>query len=311
MKAALVLSLALACGATTHAAEPIILAGPAMGTTYRVTLAKPVAGMAAGAVHRDIDRLLARLDRGLSTWRDDSDASRFNRAAAGEWVEIGHDLADVLDVARRVHDESGGAFDVTAGPLVRLLREGAELPAARRADVGGRVGMHLIDVHRSTPDGAAALRKRTDGVELDLGGIGPGYAVDRIGERLAELGSADHLVELGGEVRAWGSRAADESWRVRLRGTGEGESTLELEAGTALATASVGPGRTLVDPRTSRTISGPPRSVTVRADTCARADAWAVAALILEVEPDTTGIVTAPPEPSTPAAPPAATRAAP
>jgi len=311
MKAALVLSLALACGAATRAAEPIILAGPAMGTTYRVTLAKPIAGMAAGSVHRDIDRLLARLDRGLSTWRDDSDASRFNRAAAGEWVEIGHDLAGVLDVARRVHDESGSAFDVTAGPLVRLLREGAEPSAARRADAHGRVGMQLIEVRRSVDDHAAAVRKQADGVELDLGGIGPGYAVDRIGERLVELGSADHLVELGGEVRAWGSRAADEPWRVRLRGTGEGESTLELEAGTALATASVGPGRTLVDPRTSRTISGPPRSVTVRADTCARADAWAVAAVILDLEPDITGIVTAPPEPSSRAAPPAATRAAP
>ena len=311
MKRVLVPLLTLACVAAARAAEPITLAGPAMGPTYRVTLAEPIAGMAAGAVHRDIDQLLARLDRGLSTWRDDSDATGFNRAAAGEWVEIGHHLADVLDVARRVHDESGGAFDVTAGPLVRLLRTGDEPSAARRADVRGRVGMQLIEVRRPVDDHAAAVRKQADGVELDLGGIGPGYAVDRIGERLVELGSINHLVELGGEVRAWGSRSADQPWRVRLRGTGDGEGSSELRAGTALATASVGPGRTLVDPRTARTIPGPPRSVTVRADTCARADAWAVAALILDLEPAADGIVTEPREPSTQAAPPAATRAAP
>jgi thiamine biosynthesis lipoprotein len=158
MKRVLVPLLTLACVAAARAAEPITLAGPAMGTTYRVTLAEPIAGMAAGAVHRDIDQLLARLDRGLSTWRDDSDATGFNRAAAGEWVEIGHHLADVLDVARRVHDESGGAFDVTAGPLVRLLRTGDEPSAARRADVRGRVGMQLIAVRRPVDDPTAAVR---------------------------------------------------------------------------------------------------------------------------------------------------------
>ena len=291
MNAARSLLLLAAVGASARAAEPIVFAGPAMGTTYRVTLAEPIAGMSAGELHRDLDRLLARLDRELSTWRDDSDATRFNRAAAGEWVEIGPGLADVLDAACRVHDESDGAFDITAGPLVRLLHEGGEPSAARLADVRTRVGTPLLDMRPATADHTAAVRKRAAGVELDLDGIGPGYAVDRIGEQLVELGSANHLVELGGEVRAWGSRAADEPWRVRLRGSQHSDRTLALTSGAALATASVGPGRTLVDPRTARAISGPSRSITVQADTCARADAWAVAALILDRQPAEDGIV--------------------
>lgn len=291
MTGMLALAVTVACMAVARAAEPITLAGPAMGTTYRVTLAEPIAGMAAGEVHREVDRLLARLDRGLSTWRDDSDASCFNRAGAGEWVEIEPDLSDLLAVARQVHDESDGAFDVTAGPLVRLLRNGVETTPARLADTRSHVGMPLIEVRQPDADHPSAARKLTAGVELDLGGIGPGYAVDRIGERLVELGSANHLVELGGEVRAWGSRAAAEPWKVRLRGTGNTERTIELRSGTALATASVGPGRTLVDPRTARAIAGPSRSVTVHADTCARADAWAVAALILDRQPAEDGIV--------------------
>lgn len=282
----LVVGTASAC-----AAEPIPFVGPAMGTTYRVTLAEPIVGMTAGEVHREVDELLARLDRGLSTWRDDSDASRFHRSAAGEWIEIGHDLADVLAVARQVHDESDGAFDVTAGPLVRLLRDGVEPAPATLAAARRRVGMHLFETRPASDGEPDAIRALVEGVELDLGGIGPGYAVDRIGERLAELGSANHLVELGGEVRAWGSRAAAEPWRVRLRGVGQSDRTFDLRSGTALATASIATGRTVVDPRTGRMIAGPSRSITVHADTCARADAWAVAAVILDLERDADGIV--------------------
>lgn len=311
MKAARSLAIVLACATAASGADPITFAGPAMGTTYRVTLVGPIAGLPAGIVHREVDRLLARLDRGLSTWRDDSDVARFNQAAAGAWIGIGPDLAAVLVVARGVHDESGGAFDVTAGPLVRLLHAGAEPAAARLADVRGRVGMQFLDVRQADADRPAAVRKLVDGVELDLGGIGPGYAVDRIGERLAELGSASHLVELGGEVRAWGERAANEPWRVRLRGTGDGDQQLELQAGTALATATSAAGRTIVDPRTGRTIAGPAKSRTVRADTCCRADAWAVAAVVLDLQPDEDGLVSVPAAPSTKAAPPAATPAAP
>lgn len=291
MNAAHSLLLLAAVGASAKAAEPIVFAGPAMGTTYRVTLAEPIVGMTAGEVHREVDRLLARLDRGLSTWRDDSDASRFNHAHADEWIEIGHDLADVLAVARDVHDESDGAFDVTAGPLVRLLREGVEPHPARLAESRSRVGMQLVETIPASDGGTTSIRKLVDGVDLDLGGIGPGYAVDRIGERLVELGSANHLVELGGEVRAWGSRAAGQPWRVRLRGEQRSDRMIEIHAGTALATASIATGRTIVDPRAARAIPGPARSITVQADTCARADAWAVAAVILDLERDADGIV--------------------
>lgn len=285
------LLLLVVCAASATAAEPLSFAGPAMGTTYRVTLAEPIAGMGMGQVHREVDRLLATLDRALSSWRDDSDIARFHRGAAGEWIEMPGELISVLDVARQVHDESGGAFDVTAGPLVRLLRDEQAPSAAGLAEVRRRVGMPLVETCPASDGRATAIRSLVDGVELDLAGIGPGYAVDRIGERLAELGSAGHLVELGGEVRAWGSRSADEPWRVRLRGQRHSERTIALPAGAALATASVAAGRTIVDPRSGSAIRGPARSITVWADSCARADAWAVAALVLDLQPDQDGIV--------------------
>lgn len=250
----LAVATSLFLAAHARAGDLPTFAGPAMGTTYRVTLSGGVPGLDGGEIHREIEAVLARLDRALSTWRDDSDASRFNRAALGEWVDVSPDLLAIVSIARRVHDDTGGAFDITAGD--------------------GRVGSMRSVVVRASPP---AIRKTAAGLRLDLGGIGPGYAVDRIGERLRELGSQSHLVELGGEVRAWGERAAGVAWRVAVRGTGE---VVELPAGEALATSTARPGFSPIDPRTGRVIAPAASVATVRAATCAEADARAVAALI-------------------------------
>ena len=156
-----------------------------------MTLGSDIPGLTLGEVHREVEDVLAGVDRALSTWRSDSDASRFNRARAGEWVAVAPDLVAVVAIARRVHDDTGGAFDITA--VARAV-----------------AGMHLVEIREQPP----ALRKARDGVALDLGGIGPGYTVDAIGTRLAALGSASHLVELGGEVRAWGTPPSGGRWRV-------------------------------------------------------------------------------------------------
>ena len=233
-------------------------AGPAMGTTYRVTLARAVPGMSLGEVHREVEDVLARLDRALSTWRPDSDASRFNAAPPGEWIDVAPDLIAVLAIARRVHDDTAGAFDVTAAS-------------------GDVAGMHLVEIRDQPP----ALRKTRDRVRLDLGGIGPGYAVDTIGHRLVAIGSTDHLVELGGEVRAWGSRGVGVPWRVAVR---DPSTVVALAAGEAIATSTARPGRSPIDPRTGRIVAPRSFSVTVRAPTCAEADARATARLVCEGE---------------------------
>jgi thiamine biosynthesis lipoprotein len=245
-------------------------AGPAMGTTFRVTLARGIPGVEIGEVHRDVEGVLARLDTAISTWREDSDASRFNRAAAGEWVEVAADLVTVVEIARTVHADSQGAFDITFAP----------------AGSGRPVGMQHV-VSRRSP---AALRKDVDGIALDLGGIGPGYAVDAIGSRLGELGSTGHLVELGGEVRAWGRRPDGTAWRVAL---GAGGRVIDLADGTAIATSSAKPGRSPIDPRTGRVVTDA-STATARSSSCAVADAWAVAAVVLGIPPGPDGTIELP-----------------
>lgn len=242
----------------------ITLAGPAMGTTYRVSLARGVSSMRVGEVHREVEVVLGRIDRALSTWRDDSDASRFNRAPAGEWVAVAAELVAVVEIARRVHADSQGAFDITAAP----------------AGSGRPTGMQHLESRRTPP----SIRKHVDGLTIDLGGIGPGFAVDEIGRRLADIGSTDHLVELGGEVRAWGRRADGGKWRVRVRPGGAprpDDDVIELTPGEAAATSTVRPGQSPVDPRTGQVVQARSGSVTVHRPSCAEADAWAVASLVL------------------------------
>jgi len=269
----------LAAAARAASAEPVVLAGAAMGTTYRVTLAAEVPGLTRGELHREIEAVLARIDAAASTWRADSDASRFNRAAAGEWVEVGDDLARIVALARQVHADTDGAFDITVGPLVRLWREGRapmdeDVIAARAL-----VGMELVESRTPAAGRPAAVRKTREGVTLELGGIGPGYAVDAIGERLVALGSEAHLVELGGEARAWGSAAGGRSWRLAIRGQviGAPPHGRLLAPGEAIAFATRRPGRSPVDPRTGRPPDDGSGTFMARAGSCAEADALAVA----------------------------------
>jgi thiamine biosynthesis lipoprotein len=285
------------------AAELPTLAGPAMGTTYRVTLAADIPGMTSGEVHREVEAVLARIDRAASTWRNDSDASRFNRAGANEWVTVSADLLALVETARDIHEQSDGAFDITVSPLVRLWSGGALEPSADMIALArGRVGMRLVESRPATGEAGAAMRKFRAGVEIDLSGIAPGYAVDRVGERLQELGSPAHLVELGGEVRAWGQSSEGRPWRVRLRDVDAGHGQprdIDLPDGVAVATSTCRPGRLPIDPRTGRPVASSSsgrsdRTATVQATTCATADAWAVAAVVLELETDRDGTITMP-----------------
>ena len=116
----------ISCGGPEDvpAPETTLIKGSTMGTYYRVTVADPIED--EESLRKGIEATLDRIDRLMSTYREDSELSRLNRLEGGEWFTLSEEVGNVLDIAIDVHQLSGGALDVTAGPLVNLWHFGPE-----------------------------------------------------------------------------------------------------------------------------------------------------------------------------------------
>ena len=271
------------------------LDGEAFGTRWTVQIRGPETD--PDAVRAAIEAELDAVDRSMSNWRPDSELSRLNAAEAVDPLPISDPLALVLETALRVHHESEGAFDITVGPLLRIFGFGPagdpDQPAPGAAEVGAarsKVGSGLLFVERE-PDGRAVLHRQIPEVEMDLSGIAKGYAVDRLSAALTELGFAEHLVEVGGELHARGA------WTLGVQDPSSGLATRVhrsfpvQDGGMATSggyrdfrAADDGEDRYwthILDPRTGRPVERRAGSVTVLADSCLEADAWATALYVL------------------------------
>jgi thiamine biosynthesis lipoprotein len=298
---AIVVGLLLTRAVACPAAEPVVLHGRTMGTTYNVRYWTDAANPPASPdSQRAIDALLERVDEQMSTWRVDSELSRFNVAPAGEWFAVSRDLAVVVERAVELHRITEGASDVTVGPVLRLWGFGsgskrtgaAELapPSAEQlADARRLVGAAHLEVRLDPP----GLRKDLAGVEVDLSSIAPGYAIDLIVDELAAAGIANAMVELGGEVRGIGVRPDGKAWRIGVEGVPPHEKTIASVVSLAnLALATSGDFHNtrmidgvrythLIDPRTGRPAPFRGASVTVVAETCFAADGVPTAVFVM------------------------------
>lgn len=165
-----------------------------------------------------------RIERKYSRYRDDSVITAINRAAGGEAVAVDSETAALLAYADSCHRESAGRFDVTSGVL-RVVWDFRNPQPARPdpgalADAMAGIGWQRVewDMHH--------VRLPRAGMQLDLGGIGKEYAGDRAATICIEAGARHGCVNLGGDVRVWGSRPDGRPWRVGIRHPRRGESVL-------------------------------------------------------------------------------------
>lgn len=269
-----------------------------MGTSYEVVVTQPSADLRAAGLQRVVDAVLDEADRHLSSWNPESELSRFNSLRGSDWVPASAVLVETLSIAQAVSRATGGGFDVTIAPVVRAWGFGAGVAVAepvaapteaQLAQLMPAVGYARLELRDDPP----SLRKSAPALQVDLDGIAPGLAVDRIAERLEALGARDYLVELGGEVRARGHNPAGRRWRVAIEAPLPGErhpyALVELD-GLAISTSGdyrdfrvVGGRRRshIVDPRTGAPVDHDLASVTVIRATAAEADAWATALMVL------------------------------
>lgn len=268
--------------------------GGSMGTTWSVKLAVDVIDAAARAeVQQSIEAALRGVDEAMSTWREDSELSRFNAHASTEAFKASREVLEVFRIAREVSALSDGAFDVTIGPIVAAWGFGAtdRIPGPPPADeldrLRERVGWRGVEVQEG------ALRKARADLVCDLSAIAKGYAVDRVAEALEKLGYRDHLVEVGGEVRARGARLQGGAWRVAIERPVAGARDLfDVVLLDDLALATSGDYRNFyesggqryshtIDPRTARPIEHALASVSVLHREAVYADALATALNVL------------------------------
>ena len=277
-----------------------------MGTYYRVRAIAETGDRKA--IQALVERRLAAVDRTMSTYQADSEISRFNRLAAGESFVFSEEPWAVLALAWQVREESGGAFDPTVGPLVDAWGFGAP---GRSAAPTPPLDDHLAELRRAIGaielvTGDREVRKLEDGAALDLSAIAKGWAVDRVSEALSEAGYANHLVEVGGEIRTAGHSPAGDPWRIAVErpptrvGPAGQESTTQSNLQKILpfttgALATSGDYRNYwerdgvryshtLDPRTGRPVEHALASASVFHPSCALADAYATALMVLGPE---------------------------
>jgi thiamine biosynthesis lipoprotein len=255
---------------------------PAMACRFEVLLDSDDAPLVPAA-RVALDGIDA-IEAALSYFRETSELSRVNREAARGPVVVSPELFALLRLCGEVHALTGGAFDPTSTPLSRawgfLAREG-RLPEASEVEAArASVGWTHVELDAAQ----RTVRFAREGLELNLGAVGKGWALDRVTAGLRAAGASRALLSAGGSSqRAWGRSP----WEVALTSAGETLGRLRLRD-AALGTSGAGEqhfeaaGRRyghVIDPRTGRP-AGEVRSATVLADEASVADALSTAFLV-------------------------------
>jgi thiamine biosynthesis lipoprotein len=272
------------------AAEPVALTGRALGTTWTVKFLQPAPPLNPATLTARISATLERLEQQFSTYRPNSELSRFNTARTTDWITVSPELARVATDSRALSVLTGGAFDATIFPLVDLWgfgpqrRSGPPPSAAEISAARARTGYRRLESRASPP----ALRKTSADLAADFSSMAKGFAADTIAAQLSALGSTDHYVQIGGDIATVGPRP----WRVAIEqpaGSAPLAHIFDL-AGQSLSTSGdahnsfTHAGRRyghILDPRTGEPVASLLASVSVVAPTCAQSSARATALFVL------------------------------
>lgn len=285
--------LLAACGDTA----PSQLAGATMGTTWHVSYIATDEVPDAEHLQRGIEAQLERVNDSMSTYRTDSEISRFNAFATDTWFTSSADFFHVLTTALDIGRKSEGAYDVTVAPLVNLWGFGPagfvdEPPSPQHvAQLLALVGQRHI---RVDADNRGVMKESA--LSVDFSSLAKGYAVDQLADWLLAQGVTRFMVEVGGEMRLSGLSGRDDPWRIAIESPDSGARAVAVTVSlTDVAVATSGDYRNYfeadgrryshaIDPRTGYPVAHDLVSVTVVHANCMIADAWATALTVLGAE---------------------------
>ena len=185
----------------------------------------------------DIFSCIYELDDAISRYRDGSYIDRINKSAGREPVTVPEDIYELIKAAYDMAEDTDGVFNPAIGPLTDLWGMGGENARVPDRNEIERV-LPLLDwrcIKLSDEDRSVFLEK--EGMSLDLGAVGKGWSADMLRARLSSLGIDHALVNLGGNVLAYGGKKGREGWRIGIRDPENPSAvfyTLEIDDGTVI-----------------------------------------------------------------------------
>jgi len=190
----------------------------AMGTGFTIVAYGDDRGRLQSAVAQGLEEA-RRLDEMLSNYKPSSEWSQINREARDHPVHISKEIYDLLAVCQEYSRESDGAFDITVGKLMKVwgfYKGTGHLP--HRAEIWGALNSVGFKYLTLSPDGPDRWVRFERPIELDPGGIGKGYAVDRIAQILKDNGIQRALISGGGSsIYAIGAPPGEKGWKIDIK----------------------------------------------------------------------------------------------
>jgi len=236
----------------------------AMATTFQIFIVHPDAGYACQAAYAAFDEI-DRLEAELSRFIENSDVARINNLAAGQRLQVSLPTFECLQIAGRMYDETDGAFDITVGALL-----------------DGRLNTEVSGVELDQDEHTVKLA--VDGVKVDLGGIGKGFAVDMTAGLLGEWDINVALIHGGySSVLALEAPTGTNGWPITFSNPADMKKTLaRLELrDRAVGASGLLKGEHIIDPRTAKPAQGNSAVWAVASD-AATADALSTAHLVMK-----------------------------
>ncbi|MBR9726440.1 FAD:protein FMN transferase [Shewanella intestini] len=274
--------------------EPVLsLSGKTMGTTYHIKVVRNSSLPDPQLLQAEIDTTLERVNNQMSTYRKNSELSKFNRMNTPQSLRVSPDTIKVLKEGFRLYDETGGALDITLGPLINLwgfgpTKKPTEIPSPSSISLAkSKMGIDGISIKNDH------LIKNNPNLYVDLSSIAKGFGVDKVAAVLNKYRVSGYLVEVGGEISVKGNKPDNQPWRVAIEKPDSAGQSIQqvIEPGT-MSMATSGDYRNyfeedgerfshIIDPRTGYPIKHTLASATVLHKSSMTADGYATAMMVL------------------------------
>ncbi len=282
--------IAFSCGSEQR--QFLYLDGFTQGTSYHIAYNSPD----STDYHEELREIFRDIDYSMSIYNPSSIISAVNRNEHG--VDADDYFIAVFNRAREISEKTGGAFDITVGPLVNAWGFGF----SERENITPRLVdslLQLIGWEQVRLEGRSVIKDQP-GIMLDMNAIAKGYTVDVVADFFDSRGVTDYMIEIGGEIRLKGRNRNNQLWRIGIDKPVDDPVAISRElqeivhlTGRALATSGnyrkfyVMDGQKYahtIDPATGYPVQHTLLSATVVASTAMDADAWATAFMVLGLE---------------------------